>query len=192
LGIKNSDFLFFDKFLAVEGDTEYEFIPFLYKLRYGRTLFEDGIQIINLKGKDQCKNNKQILENILSDFRKTNDKIYYLFDNDTGLTGNGIFTSGIYDVEDSILNKVWIKFVKDNCDIDITEDILNENIRKKLENKADKKFYKLLRDYVASNVKDNKYLPSKGYKSGGLLTKCFPCVADIPDQINNLFNALNS
>ncbi len=191
LGIKNSDFLFFDKFLAVEGFTEYGLIPYLYQLKYSRSLLNDGIQIINLKGEDQYLNNKGILENILSDFQKTSDKIFYLFDNDTGMSGDNIFTSGTYDIEDSIENNIWIEFVKDNCDIDITEDILNNDIRKKLENKNGKKFYKLLGDYVVKNLKDEKYLPSKA-RSGYLLTKYFKDIKDIPKKIDNLFNALSS
>lgn len=189
LGIKNSDFLFFDKFLAVEGFTEYDLIPHLYQLKYFKSLLNDGIQIINLKGEAQYINNKSILENILSDFQKTSDKVFYLFDNDTGLSGDNIFTSGIYDIEDSIKNSIWIEFIKDNCNVDITDDILNNEIRNKLENKKDKKFYKLLGDYVAINY--DKYLPSKS-ESGQLLSKYFKEIKDIPEQINNLFNVLNS
>ena len=192
LGVKNSDFLFFDKFLAVEGYTEYELIPELYKLKYGRSLFEDGIQLINLKGKDQSKNNKQILDDILTDFQKTNNKTFYLFDSDTGVLGDNIFVSGTYDLEDSISNEVWIRFVKDNCEINITEDFLDKKIRMKMENSRNKKFYKLLSDYVAENVKHGKYLPTKGYDSGYLLAKCFKDPNNIPLQIDNLFDKLNS
>lgn len=189
LGLQNSDFLFFDKFLAVEGPTEYELIPKLYKLKFGKTLMEDGIQLINLKGKSQCKNHKKILENILSEFQKTDDKIFYLFDKDTEIPSTDkIFLSGEYDLEDSISNKIWIKFVKNNCGIDITDDILNNEIRKKLENKPDKKFHKLLGDYVEENIK-NKYLPSK-IECGSLLAECITNTDDIPEQINNLFKAL--
>lgn len=192
LGLQNSDFLFFDKFLAVEGPTEYELIPKLYKLKFGKTLIEDGIQLINLKGKSQCKNHKEILENILSKFKKTNDKIYYLFDTDTGINSKtNIFTVGTYDVEDSIPNNIWIKFVKDNCDIEITEDILNKEVREKLEDKPQKKFYKLLSDYVASNVVSDKYLPSKGVNSGLLLAKCFTDKNEIPEVISTLFDNIN-
>jgi hypothetical protein len=190
LGLQLSDFLFFDKFLAVEGYTEYELIPYLYKLKFGRTLIEDGIQLINLKGKDQCSNNKAILENILADFQKTADKIFYLLDSDSGISGAKIFTSGTYDIEDSISNKIWIKFVKDNCDVDITEDILNNEIRTKLENTRDKKFYKLLADYIVS-LRCDKYLLNKS-ESGISLAKCFNDTNDIPEQINNLFDAINS
>lgn len=192
LGLQNSYFLFFDKFFAVEGPTEYELIPKLYKLKFGKTLSEDGIQLINLKGKSQCKNHKQILEDILSKFQKTDDKIYYLFDADTGIAnGSNICTAGTYDIEDSIPNNIWIKFVKDNCGIDITESILNDEIRAKLENNPDKKFYKLLKDYVANNLVDHKYLPSKGIDSGSLLAGCFTNKDEIPGCVNTFFDSIN-
>lgn len=192
LGLQNSDFLFFDKFLAVEGPTEYELIPKLYKLKFGRTLVEDGIQIINLKGKAQCSNHKTILENILTDFQKTDDKIFYLFDNDTGITGANICTVGTYDLEDSIPDSIWINFVQDNCEIILTEQIIKDEIRDKLANEQHKKFYKLLEAYVAHNVVDNKWLPSKGIESGSLLAKCFTDSVDIPDTISSFFDQINS
>lgn len=193
LGLQNSDFLFFDKFFAVEGPTEYELIPKLYKLKFGKTLIEDGIQLINLKGKTQCKNHKQILEDILSKFQKTDNKIYYLFDADTGVTnGSNICTAGTYDIEDSIPNNIWIKFVKDNCGIDITESILNDEIRGKLENNPNRKFYKLLRDYVATNLDNDKYLPSKGIDSGSLLAECFKSKDEIPDCVSTFFDIINT
>lgn len=193
LGIQNSDFLFFDKFIAVEGPTEYELIPALYKLKYKKTLMEDGVQIINLKGKSQCKNNKQILENILSEFQKTEDRIYYLFDTDTGITtGLNIFTVGTFDLEDSIPNNIWIKFIKENCSIDVDETTLNTEIRKKMVNSPEKKFYKLLHNYIYSNLVENKYLPSKGSESGSMLAKCFSKKEEIPKDIDDLFTAINS
>jgi len=192
LGIRNSDFLFFNKFFAVEGPTEYELIPKLYKLKFDKTLMDDGIQLINLKGKSQCKNHKQILENILGEFQKTEDKIYYLFDADTGIAnGTNICTVGINDIEDSISDSIWIKFVKDNCDIDITGEILRVEVREKLTREHQKKFYKLLCDYVANKVVDNKYLPSKGIELGSLLAKCFTSKEEIPVDISTFFDSIN-
>lgn len=191
LGIKNSDFLFFNKFLAVEGYTEFELVPHLYKLFFKKTLLDDSIQIINLKGKSKCNSNKTILENILSSFQKSTDVIFYLFDNDTGiLPGGKIFTSGTYDLEDSISNNIWIKFVKGNCGLDITDKIINDEIRAKLENKNDKKFYELLKNYITKNVQGGRYLPRKS-DLGILLKEYIVDIEDIPIQVINLFNELN-
>ncbi|MDO9580266.1 MAG: AAA family ATPase [Bacteroidales bacterium] len=53
LELRNSDFLFYDKFLVIEGDTESYLIPSLYKLHTGKFLEEDNIQLINLTGKNK-------------------------------------------------------------------------------------------------------------------------------------------
>ena len=192
LGIKNSDFLFFDKFLAVEGATEYELIPRLYKLKYERTLNDDGIQIIDLKGKDQAVNNKDILEGLLDGFQKIDSRVFYLFDNDAGIMGSNVFNIGTYDLEDAISNDIWINFIKINCGINLTEEILNIKIRNNLQDSSQKKFHKLLMDYVAKNVVEGKYLPSKGCNLGRLIADCIVCVEKIPKKIDDVFNALNS
>jgi len=193
LGLQNSDFLFFDKFVAVEGPTEYELIPRLYKLKFDRTLIEDGIQLINLKGERQCRNHKQILENILSEFQKTEDRIYYLFDSDIGISNEqNIYTVGTYDIEDSIPNNIWIKYVKNCCGIDITEQILNDEIRAKIANTHENKFYNLLRKYIATKVVNDLYLPSKGSESGSMLADCFTCTEEIPSDINTFLISINS
>ncbi len=191
LGLQNSDFLFFDKFIAIEGQTDYELIPYLYKLKYGRSLVEDGIQIINLKGEAQYENNKDILEKILMDFTKPQGKVFYVFDNDTGKTGSGIFTLGTYDLEDAISNDVWIKFVKNTVGIDITDETINLEVRGKMQNLQGKKFYDLLKGYITIN-NPGVYLPSKGVESGSALSKVFSNASEIPAGIENVFIALNS
>lgn len=191
LGLQNSDFLFFDKFIAIEGQTDYELIPHLYKLKYGRSLVEDGIQIINLKGQAQYENNKDILEKILLDFTKPKDKVFYLFDNDTGKTGYNIFTVGTYDLEDAISNEIWIKFVKLTTEINITSSTIDTEVRAKMQNSQSHKFYDLLRAYITIN-NSGIYLPNKGVESGSYLARVFLNVSEIPLNINILFEALNS
>ncbi len=192
LGLQNSDFLFFDKFLAVEGPTEYELIPKLYKLKFNKTLMEDGIQLINLKGKSQAKNYKNVLEDIFIEFQKTEDKIYYLFDADTEIKeSDNIYTVGINDIEDSISNDIWIKFVQKNCDIEINDKILVD-IRGQITRDSSNKFYDLLRAHVAKNVVNGKYLPTKGVESGSFLVECFEDAKEIPEKIDKLFDEINS
>ena len=53
LSVKNSDFLFYDKFLVVEGDTEQYLIPKLFELYKSGTLLDFNIQLINIQGKDK-------------------------------------------------------------------------------------------------------------------------------------------
>lgn len=75
LQIRNSDFLFYDKFIVVEGDTEEILIPHLFKLYTTESLNSLGIQLINLGGKTKRKQNQQLLKNLLKDFNKDNENI---------------------------------------------------------------------------------------------------------------------
>jgi len=75
LKLRNSDFLFYDKFLVIEGQTELTLIPGLYKLINQRTLEDDNIQLINLKGKDKWLQGKIALENVFQDFRKNSNNL---------------------------------------------------------------------------------------------------------------------
>ena len=49
-GIRNSSLFFERCFVIVEGETEYNALPAIYRKLTGRSLFEDGIVLINLKG----------------------------------------------------------------------------------------------------------------------------------------------
>ena len=55
LGITNSVIFYERCFILVEGETEHNALPILYKKKYGRSLFEDGIRLINLKGNGAAK-----------------------------------------------------------------------------------------------------------------------------------------
>lgn len=55
LGITNS-LIFYEKcYVLVEGETEENALPLLYKTLYQRSLFEDGIRVINMKGNGAVK-----------------------------------------------------------------------------------------------------------------------------------------
>lgn len=112
LGVLNSDFLFYNKFLVVEGQTEEALIPFLYNLYKNRTLREDNVQLINLKG---CNNEalaSSLLDNLIKGFSKLEDLAVYLFDADTGRSTNGsTFVIGKQDLEDSFPPHIWPNMV---------------------------------------------------------------------------------
>jgi predicted ATP-dependent endonuclease of OLD family len=55
LGLRNSDFLFHDKFIFVEGKTEKALIPRLYKLYMGKYLGDDHIHLVELGGSGNFK-----------------------------------------------------------------------------------------------------------------------------------------
>lgn len=188
LGIKNSDFLFYDKFLAVEGETEFSLVPSLYKLKNGKTLIEDGIQIINLKGASQKANNKRILESILTDFKNNTDCIYYLLDNDASAPANNTFLQGTYDLEDSIENEVWIEFIKNEYDLDVDSKTLDSEIRANLSNTQRTKFAPLLKSYLRTLNPSIEL--DKGIGLGDKLSTYITDTKYIPKSINDLFEAI--
>lgn len=117
LGLRNSDFLFYDRFLVVEGITEKYLIPGLYQKYTGRTLQEDNIQLIVLGGTGNWAVSKATLESALHDFGKTEDQIIWVFDQDfysklpaLYKTAN-VFFVGRQDMEDSISSEVWVKVI---------------------------------------------------------------------------------
>jgi len=55
LGITNT-LIFYERcFVLIEGETEENALPIFYRTLYGRSLLEDGIQIINVRGKGAVK-----------------------------------------------------------------------------------------------------------------------------------------
>ncbi|MDO8610272.1 MAG: AAA family ATPase [bacterium] len=185
LGIKNSDFLFYDIFFAGEGDSEQTLIPHFYKLYFGRSLEDDSIQFINLGGETNWKKNKDLFEQFLNDFKDPNDCVYYLLDRDTNLVEPNAFLVGQYDLEDSIDNKFWMNLVNEKCDIKLDNNDL-DTIRKSLGSDQNHKFHKLLGNKIIELSKDQKRLLSKSdcakYMKEHILDK-----KDIPNDIVKLF-----
>ncbi len=218
LQIKNSDFLFYDKFLVVEGETEYELLPHLYRIYSGNSLIEDGIQIINLRGKDNRRQNQRILTNILDGFKKdTNSCIVYVFDNDARfeftrdeLSRITSFFVGIQDIEDSVSSTVWQTLVNsligETWSITTAEiDQLKSSIppvdsgdaSTKLQ--ANQKFYPKLRSHVTQELNKRSVdafpmnpLPNKGVDSGKLLANFITELGQIDPQIQQAFEKLMS
>lgn len=188
LGIKNSDFLFYDTFISGEGDSEEILLPHFYELYFGRKPEEDSIQIINLGGESSWKNNKKLLDQMLKDYKDPNDCVFYVLDKDTNAQGDNIYLIGTNDIEDSIDDKFWIKLVKEACGIDlITNDL--QTIRNQMGIEANKKFHKLLSDKVAGVSKGAVYLPSK--KECAILMKVnIQGKKSIPIGIKYLFKAI--
>ena len=60
-GIKNSSIFFERCFLIVEGDTEYNALSILYKKCCGRSLSEDGVNVININGNGSWKSFLKLL-----------------------------------------------------------------------------------------------------------------------------------
>lgn len=210
LQIRNSDFLFYDKFLIVEGDTEEILIPHLFKLHSSDNLNSKGIQLINLGGKDKRKQNKQLLRDLLKDFNKDNENIIYIFDNDVTheLTSKELseikyYSVGIQDIEDSIESEVWVKIVNDKFTthgLTITLDEINA-IKAAIPNSSkvnnSQKFYPKLKSFLKQKIgKAESYhivddnLPDKGKNSGNLLASYIDNLSKISTNITSAFKEL--
>lgn len=208
LNVKNSDFLFHDKFLIVEGDTEQYLIPKLYELYTGNTLIEDNIQLINIQGKDKWNQNKTILDKVMAGFKKTESQMVYLFDNDmsfvigTAAIKDNMFFVGDQDIEDALLNEVWLNilndFYKDTLYFKIQDvEKYKSEIVKKAKCNSNQKFYSVLKRSIREkciaegvDVDTLNRLPSKGIESAELLLKYIQEPSKIPSKIKDAFEKL--
>lgn len=84
LGITNSALFYEKAFIVVEGESEENCLPILYKHVYGRALIEDGIVLVNLKS---CGAWSQILKILL---RNKSHLTVLLLDNDVKNGGTGV------------------------------------------------------------------------------------------------------
>lgn len=214
LQIKNSDFLFYDNFLVVEGDTEQALIPFLFELQFGKPMSTNSVQIINLGGKSKRQENQKILKNILGSFRKeTSGKVVYIFDKDAvteftnaEIQGMNCFFVGKQDIEDSIESSIWLSLITEqtNGQLPITIEEI-EQIKNNLpiassnqQLQSNQKFYEQLKRLVNRKANDANLLefqhalPSKGLDSGKLLARHINSMEQISPQIKAAFEWLEA
>ncbi len=190
LGVRNSDFLFYDRFIAVEGPTEFHIFDHLYSLLYEKSMTDDGIQLINLQGKSNSANQERLMSEIFKDFKKANDITISMLDKDTNRTEPNISLIGeTADFEDSIGDDVWIKAIKDHCGVVIPESEL-QFFRSQISlTDPNKKLHALLQSHVASKIDPTKqaYLPSKGESLANLLRVHITMASDVPKSIKDGF-----
>lgn len=210
LKVKNSDFLFHDKFLIVEGDTEQHLIPALYKIHTGRTFIEDNIQLINIEGKDKWRLNKGVLKAITAGFNKIENSIILLFDNDMSYEMDAIdktenvFFVGRQDIEDSIAINLWTEIVNQfyNGSFEIDEPFIQvvfDSIPEGEKVPSNKKFFKKLSSSLKSkwinegnNIDQFISIPDKGNESAEFILKVINNQDHIPTKIKEAFDKLIS
>jgi predicted ATP-dependent endonuclease of OLD family len=191
LGVRNSDFLFYDKFLAVEGATEYHLLDHFHQIIHGTTLSDIGIRAISLGGESNRSHYKKVLEDIIGDYRKSDDAIVYLLDKDTAATGDNVFLVGsVADFEDSIANEVWIATVKNQYGVDISIEQLDD-MRNKIDvSKKETKLCKQLASHIAKDTSRSSYMSSKGEALATDLQKHITNASQIPQIFKDAFSAL--
>lgn len=191
LGVRNSDFLFYDRFIAVEGATELGLMDHMYHLVYGTSLGHDGIQLINLRGASNSMTCKDLLEGIFRDFKKPDDMTVYLFDKDTGRSGSNVFLVGsVADFEDEISNDIWISAIKEDCGIDITADEIDALRSNISTTDSNKKLWKLLDKHISQATSQTQRLQSKGDNLAKLLKRHLTRAEDVPKSIKDAFEAV--
>ena len=186
LSIRNSDFLFYDKFLVVEGDTERVLIPHLFELWCGSTLTQNGIQLVPLGGKNKRKEHCVIFENLLRDYNKGAEGVVYLLDNDARFEMTRKeqeqfckFTSGRQDIEDAIPLTVWEAIVRKNFGEDVLSvsqlKTLYDGIPNDRKIPSNQKFYEALRSSLRAHLRQedrvrvDDCLPAKGSAQAEIL-----------------------
>jgi putative ATP-dependent endonuclease of OLD family len=208
LKVKNSDFLFHDKFLIVEGDTEQYLIPALYKIYTGRTFIEDNIQLINIEGKDKWRLNKGILKAITQGFNKIENSMILLFDNDMSFEMDDIdktenvFFVGRQDIEDSIAVNLWTEIVNQfyNGFFTIDENFIQAVFNSIPEGggvQSNKKFFKKLSSSLrkkwideGKSVDEFNPIPEKGKESADFILRVVNHQDHIPVKIKEAFDKL--
>jgi putative ATP-dependent endonuclease of the OLD family len=186
LGVRNSDILFFNTFIAVEGESERVLIPYFFRLYTGESLEARSIKLIPLGGITQYRNNRTIFEGILSDFKKTDSVVYYIFDADTAQTGENVHLLGVCDLEDVIPNEHWRRLLKDECGVDLDDAALNELRTQLSPGAAATKRHKLLADKVASNPARTGFLPPKS-RCAELFQTYITDKEGIPREVRQVF-----
>jgi putative ATP-dependent endonuclease of the OLD family len=208
LSVRNSDFLFYDKFLIVEGDTEQHLIPKLFELYTNKTLIDQNIQLININGKDKWDLNKAIIDKVMTGFKKSNETMVYLFDNDMSFQIGqsarlaNMFFVGKQDIEDSIESEIWMNLINNNYSerfsITINEiENLKETVEEGGKCASHDKFYpkliKLLKKkWIESNHDKDLFesIPSKGNESAEFILRELTTKEQIPTTIIQAFNKL--
>lgn len=206
LGLINSDFLFYDKFLIVEGNTEETLLPALYKKYTSRTLRDDNIQIINLKGCTNSELAESMLSSLINGFAKTEDLSVYLFDADTKKQPDDrTYIIGKQDLEDSIPLSVWPKLVHQiyGDAISVSDEELNvilgniPSVEEESNLNENQKFAGRLKALICKKLveSDNAQLigewPNKSHDWGHAISEHMS-VSEIPAPLKSAFDALNS
>lgn len=123
LGITNT-VLFYERcYLLVEGDTEEVALPVLYRRKYGHTMLDDGIRIINIGGQGiwlpflrlLSKNRQELTVSLLdTDAQEDNRVKFRNAGFDERLWEAQTYWIGTKEFEDAFSNETWTTCLTDN------------------------------------------------------------------------------
>lgn len=180
LEVLNSDILFYNKFMLVEGITEISFFSTLMRLIHNKDLSSLNTKLIELGGGSKTKVALAALLKILDETNHKSESLLILLDKDQEpehreLSNHyNIDFFGRYDIEDHLPNEVWEIYLKKAFDDQIfhldKEEI--ENLRTRLGPEGNKKFMNILKSHLVMNKAGGDYSLvniSKNKKHGEML-----------------------
>jgi hypothetical protein len=200
LGITNTVMFYERCFVLIEGETEEYALPIIYRNLFGRSLLEDGIRLINLKGNGATGEflrllgrNRQRLAIAFLD-RDTNDadrgqraKLTTDAFQQSGFCDNFISERIIYvgqaEFEDAFADNVLVRALQYGYPKDEGEWHQDNIAAIRQENKFSDKIQKLVFHH-ATNASGKFGKPEFGKYLGRMCT----CQADVPEEVMRLFN----
>ena len=198
LGVTNS-VLFFDRcYLLVEGETEYFALPILYRALYGRSLAEDGIALINLKGEKSAASLFRLLGERRAQF------VIFLLDTDVAnqrreelrnqewpeeQVDRSIISIGESEFEDIFTDEVWAKMCEKNWprqDGTIWEPDMIKNVREGNDTINTGKFSEDLKNVIRRDTGMKIGKPEMGQHLAEYLARK-ENLSFIPEEIRKVF-----
>lgn len=180
LEVQNSDILFYNRFMLVEGITEISFFSYLLKKLHGKDISSMNTKLIDLTG---ATNTKTALSSLLKIFEETNhtsSSLFILLDRDQENNHRHLIDKynvdyfGTYDLEDSLSNEVWENYLKlafTDERFHLKADVI-ELIRSQMGPQSNKKFMSILKSHLVMKSADGDHglvNLSKNKKHGELL-----------------------
>ena len=166
--------------------------------------------MINIQGKNKWNENKRIIDKILGDFKKSEEQIIYLFDNDmsyeigSSVIAESMFFVGDQDIEDSLDDDLWLIILNDYYkgvfEFTLEEiKIIKNKVPKNAKCRDFEKFYPILKNHIKSKSESLNIdydsllkLPSKGAESAEFLLNFISSDSLIPQKIKDAFDKLRS
>jgi hypothetical protein len=151
-----------------------------------------------------------MIDKIMDGFKKSDDQMVYLFDNDMKFEiGESVITENMFfigsqDIEDSVDSVCWVEALnakyEGNLEFSTVEiDALKIDILKNQKIAANKKFYRKLEVHISNkwieagkDIDELEKIPSKGKESSDFLMTGITGVDRIPEKIKMAFDKLGS
>lgn len=201
IGIQNSSMFFEKCFVLVEGESEQNFLPIVYKNIYGESMAENGITIINIKGNGSALDFLKLL------IKNKEDRLLLMVDRDsTKINSRSIINklkNSIGEVEANKFFKCNVMFIGKN---EFEDCFSNEYIKMVLQKSKYKncvknldndiqglrrgKFSDNLKNYINKNKDTDVEYITKPIL-GTLLAESIFNTQDLPEDLKQVLDKIN-